>query len=142
MESLPIEGKVASIINERELAITVGSLSGVKIGMKFKVLTDRPTEVVDPDSKEVLGYIDREKVRVRVIEVAEKFAVCKTYRMIKVPGGVDLSLAGLILRPSSTIETLRANEKSFLPPLSEEESYVKRSDRVIQIADDDDKIAP
>ncbi|NTV27992.1 MAG: hypothetical protein HGA93_04865 [Methanothrix sp.] len=139
MENQLIKGKVANIVNERELAINVGSSNGVKVGMKFKVLTDEPTQVIDPDSKEVLGYIDREKVRVQVIEVAERFAVCKTYRMLKTPGGIDLSLGSLILQPSHKQETLRADQKSFLPPLSEEESYVKRGDRVIQIMGDGEK---
>ena len=32
-----------------------------------------------------------------------------------------------------TLETLRADRSSYVPPLSEAESYVKKGDRVVQI---------
>src|SRR5687768_10988114 len=80
MNVLPLEGKVAAIINERELVINIGANKGVRKGMKFKVLAGEVTEVRDPETDEVLGTIEQEKVQVRVIEVQNKLSVCRTFR--------------------------------------------------------------
>jgi len=80
-----IEGKVAQLLSERELVINRGFRDGVTLGMKFAVLTGHPLEIQDPDTHEVLATIDREKVRVKVTQVLDRAAVCKTYefRMIE-----------------------------------------------------------
>ncbi|HXI89434.1 MAG TPA: hypothetical protein VNO24_05395, partial [Blastocatellia bacterium] len=137
----PVEGKVATIINERELAINIGSNAGVQEKMTFKVLAATPLEIRDPETNEVLGIVEQEKVRVKAIEVRERLTICKTYRSRTIPGGplsriVDPTY--LLLAPERTIpETLKASIESKLPPLSEEESYVKIGDRVVEVSDPD-----
>ncbi|MBE7553223.1 MAG: hypothetical protein HS126_19305 [Anaerolineales bacterium] len=140
----PIMGKVATILNERELAINIGSKDGVTEGMKFKVLADQPADILDPDTGANLGSVEREKVRVMATEVNEKFTVCRTYRKEYIPGGPLhgtfsslLKSYGLTDPPREIIETLRADDKSLPPPLSEEESYVKKGDRVILVVEED-----
>ncbi len=138
----PIEGKVASVLNERELAINIGVEHGVQEGMKFKVLAEKPTKILDPATGEILGELDREKVRVRILEVREKFSVCKTYRKRYVRGNplYDMISATsfMVEAPREIVETLKAEDSSLPPPLSEEESYVKKGDRVIQLLNDDE----
>jgi hypothetical protein len=135
-----IEGKVASILNERELAINIGIEHRVKEGMKFKVLAEKPTEITDPETGQLLGELDREKVRVKVLEVKEKFSICRTYKKRYIPGGPFYNMLAINLtqEPREVIETLKAEDASLPPPLSEEESYVKKGDRVIQLLVDDD----
>lgn len=131
-----IQGKVAGILTERELTINIGSSNGVREGMKFKVLANEPIAVVDPVTCAKLGEIDREKVRVITTEVQEKFSICKTYQKRVTPGSAWFNvLAGLPqMGPSREVpETLKAKDSSLPPPLSEEESYVKIGDRVIQL---------
>ena len=131
-----IQGKVAGILNERELAINIGTNNGVIEGMKFKVLTEKPTEIRDPETDKFLGIVDREKVRVQVIEVQEKLSICRTYRTYKVGGGAFGNLGifnRLFEQPHKIPETLKADESEYPQPLSEEESYVKKGDRVIQL---------
>jgi hypothetical protein len=129
-----IEGKVAGIVNERELAINIGNAHGVKEGMKFKVLADEPTEIRDPETDELLGMVDRDKVRVKAIEVYDKFSICRTYRTVLV-GNIDL---GTFYQAKRTVaETLRADEASYISPLPEEKSFVKKGDRVIEIIDEE-----
>jgi hypothetical protein len=132
---VPIEGKVSTVLNERELVINVGINIGVKVGMKFKVLADKMFEVKDPDTGKLLGTIDREKVRVQASEVSEKFAICKTYRQIRKGGGglYIPNLSEMLALSRTEPETLRAEDSTLPPPLSEEESYVKKGDRVIEI---------
>ena len=85
-----LEGRVASILNARELVINIGSNTGVEQGQKFAVLAATPLQVTDPDSGAMLDEIDREKIRVEAHEVRPKITICRTYRM-KGGGGFALS---------------------------------------------------
>ncbi|MBD0370282.1 MAG: hypothetical protein ICV60_05565 [Pyrinomonadaceae bacterium] len=129
----PIVGKVAGVVTERELAINIGKNSGVEVGMKFKVLSDKPTEVRDPETNEVLGYVDQVKVRVKATSVEDKFSLCRTYETYAIAG--ITSLVSILGPPRTIPKTLKAEDSAMLPPLSEEESYVKKGDRVVQILD-------
>ncbi len=71
----PIRGKVAAVLNEREIALNIGSAKGVFVGMYFDVMSLESGDIRDPDTGEVLGSIERPKVRVRVTEVQENFSV-------------------------------------------------------------------
>jgi hypothetical protein len=127
-----VEGRVAAILNARELVVNIGAAAGVKPGMKFAVLADTPLEIRDPVNNSVLDTVDREKVRVEAAEVRGNITICRTYRL----------KGGNPFRPSSGVfqffsdaipETLRISDASTPPPLSEEESYVKTNDRVVSI---------
>jgi len=133
-----IEGKVSGVLNERELTINKGSNHGVHEGMKFKILAEKPVEIHDPDSNELLGTVDREKVIVKASEVSQKFSICKTFRKTIVGSNImAFSELSLMWSPRREIpETLKAEDAALPPPLSEEESYVKKGDRVIQIIED------
>lgn len=135
-----IKGKVSGVLNERELTINIGSSHGVTEDMQFKILADKPIEVHDPDSNKVLGTLDREKVQVQATEVFEKFSICKTFRKTIVGSDAFSSLQLIGAKLSSIFpprreipETLKAEDSAFPPPLSTEESYVKKGDRVVQI---------
>jgi hypothetical protein len=132
-QNKPIEGKVSGVLNERELTINIGSKHGVHKDMKFKILADKPMEIRDPDSNELLGTIVREKVQVQASEVCEKFSICKTFRK---SGGTSMAIQDLwseMFSQKVRVETLKATDSVLPPPLSEEESYVKKGDRVVQI---------
>src|ERR1700687_3874956 len=93
----PIQGRVAQLLNIRELVINVGSKDGVERGMKFAVLAAEPLVIKDPLNGEELGTIDREKIRVEVTEVHERFAVCATYETVVAGGGIGMpSVADLL----------------------------------------------
>ena len=134
---------MAAILNSRELVINIGDQHGVRHGMKFAVLAESELEVRDPESGKLLDTIDREKVRVEASEVRKNVSICRTYRIKKIPAGPLAkgllgisSLADLARPPSEIPETLSIHDSSVLPPLPEEESYVKSKDRVIQVADE------
>ena len=130
----PIEGLVATIVSERELAINIGSDHGVTRGMKFKVLTGSPTEIVDPATGNRLGTISRTKVRVKAVSVLPKFSICETYRTYRTKGNaLSAGLSQFFEQPRTVRETLRAEDADYVPDLPEEESFVKQGDRVEQI---------
>ncbi len=142
MSNEPIRGKVAQIVNSRELVLNIGAKQGVATGMYFDIIEPKGEDIKDPDSGEVLGSIERPKVRVRVTRVKERLSVASTYRMRKknIGGmGFDLS-AGLsgILRPpkwSKEYETLKTTEKTW-EDIDEQQSYVKTGDPVVQVSDE------
>lgn len=134
----PLRGKVAQILTERELIINVGSNHGVRHGMKFKILADAPLEVRDPETHDVIGEIDREKVVVMASEIEEKFTVCKTFRKWATGGASIFSIASMMAGPREKHETLKIEDSSLPLPLSEEESYVKVGDRAIQLVDEEE----
>ena len=104
----------------------------VKTGMIFAILGESPLEVRDPVSNEVLGEVDREKVRVEAFEVRERIALCRTYEVVRRVGGLfDSGLSDLIGPRRDIVATLRSDD--YARPLSGQESYVKIGDRARQV---------
>ena len=139
----PIRGKVAAVLNDREIAINIGSANGISVGMYFDVMSLESGDIRDPDTGEVLGSIERPKVRVQVTEVNKKFSVASTYRSKRVNVGGTLKneifnmgpIARALMPPKwvTKYETLKTSEKNFLEALDEEDSYVKIGDPVRQV---------
>lgn len=133
-----IHGKVAKILNSRELVINCGTNQGVKLGMYFDVFDPKAQEIKDPETQEILGSIDRSKVRVKVTKVQIKICIASTYKSTKVNiGGAGLGPTGFArtLMPPKMVtkyETLKTDEQTW-EDLSEEESYVKIGDPVVQV---------
>lgn len=75
---MPIQGKVAAILNERDLVINRGENDGVSEEMLFQV-TQPNVPITDPDSGVELGVLVRDKIKVKVVEVHPQFSVAKTY---------------------------------------------------------------
>lgn len=127
----PLEGKVAALLNERELVITIGATDGVRPKMRFRVLAAEPVEVVDPDTGDSLGTLEREKVRVQAIDVHEAFTVCQTYETLRRP-----ALSGLVgseLVDSPPVRTLKHGDRGYIPPITSSQSYVSIGDIVQEI---------
>lgn len=133
----PLEGKVATIINVREIGINIGGNDGVQEGTVFAVLAQTPLRVEDPDSGELLGQIDRHKVRVKATEVFDRFTICRTYETYETPGLFPALPSGLQFLPTRHVRTLRIEDSQLPLPLPEEESYVKVGDRVRQVPPED-----
>lgn len=140
MAALNIEGQVAQVLNERELAINRGSAHGVKVGMFFAVLAKTPIEIRDPETEEVLGRYDQPKTRVRVTRTEPSYSICRTYKYRTYGGGFFTAQNALadVFGPRRVVyETLDASKEAFPAPLSEEDSYVEIGDRVQQIEEDE-----
>jgi hypothetical protein len=129
-----IEGRVAQILTARELVINRGSAEGVGVGMRFAVLNRHGTDIKDPDTGEVIGSIEIEKVLVKVVRVDEHLSVARTFRTYSVGGGGLWALSALQGSPPRTVyETLRTDERRLKDELDEKESYVKIGDPVVQV---------
>lgn len=127
---MAIEGKVAAVLNTRELVINRGADAGVTVGTKFAVLGAQ--EVTDPDTNRPLGSLHREKIRVEVVEVQDNMAVARTYETY-LPDDVFSAFF-----PRSTrvtyVRTLRDEAQSPASSASGTGSVlVQRGDRVRQV---------
>ena len=138
-----IQGKVAKILNSRELVINRGSNDGVIRGMVFDVLDPTEHEIRDPDSGDVLGAVKRPKIRVRVVDVQDRMAIARTFltRSVNV-GGMGVSGMRWVdafspPKLEEKPETLRTNEATW-EQLSEQDSQVKTGDPVIQVLPEKD----
>lgn len=134
----PIRGKVARILNSREMVINVGARNGVTVGMRFGVMDAKGEDIPDPDTGELLGSLERPKVEVEVAKVQERFSVASTYKQesVNVGGaGIGMSPFSELLMPArweTRYETLKTEEKTW-EDLEEEYSYVKTGDPVVQV---------
>lgn len=114
-----LTGKVAQLLSHREIVINIGAAHGVRRGSRYKVISEPGDEVFDPDTHASLGRLEREKVRVEIIDVMEKMAVGRTYETRTV-----LTPAARFIR-----ETLGERELAETIPLSKDSGWVKASDQ-------------
>jgi hypothetical protein len=134
----PITGKVARILNDRDIALNIGTDQGVSIGMFFDVLDTAGEEIRDPETNELLGSVDRVKVRVKVTRVQEKLSVASTFEKVRVNiggEGVGISTFSSLLMPPKYVvkyKTLRLDETTR-GEISESQSYVEIGDPVEQV---------
>ena len=142
----PIRGRVARILTAREIAINVGSESGVEVGMRFEVMDTEGQDVKDPDTGEILGSIERPKVRVEISKVQKRLAIASTYNKVTVNiGGQGIgdisSLSRLFMPPKwvTKYETLKTEEKTW-EDLDEADSYVNIGDPVVQVLENSDPL--
>ena len=136
----PIRGKVARVLSTRIVALNIGVVDGVRIGMIFKILSSKGTEITDPDTGEIIGTVDWEKTSVKVMSVQHKVSVASTFRTHRVNvGGAGIGLSNIFQPPKweNQVETLKAEENP-MKELPEEESFVKTGDPVVQVIEGSD----
>lgn len=82
--------KIIKIISDSEFIINAGSNQHVKIGTEFSILDKKGEEVKDPDTEEVLGYLDITKGEIHVTRVFPNMSIAKseTYTV----GGLSASM--------------------------------------------------
>ena len=137
----PIRGSVARVLSSREVAINRGSDHGVEVGMIFKILSQKGSQITDPDTDEELGSVELEKIRVKVTDVQERIAVASTYRSHKVNvGGTGIGFGSRMFEPpkwETRAETLKIDD-AIREELSERDTFVYRGDPVLQVFRDTD----
>jgi hypothetical protein len=137
-----IRGKVARVLNARELVINRGADHGVTEGMRFAVLSDAGENIEDPDTGAVLGSVYRAKVEVEVVSIKAKLSIARTFKVKRRNlGGSGLGSFSKAFEPPKWVEepqTLKSEEKTW-EDLDESESYVHTGDPVEQLVDDEDE---
>jgi hypothetical protein len=133
-----IEGKIASILNERDLVINRGADDGVAEGMRFKV-NEPEVRITDPDTGAELGTLEREKIRVKVIEVHPRFSIAKTYETYESYEPSEVSRL-LSMTSRTTVRRVRklrfGSGVSTGEPIDQAGSSVKIGDPAIEIREE------
>lgn len=70
--------KVVSVINDFKVAINAGFKQGIKVGQKFLLYSLSDQEIIDPDTKESLGFLEIVKGTGTVIHVQEKMCTIES----------------------------------------------------------------
>lgn len=136
-----IEGKVASVLNERELVLNVGSDQGVTVGMRFRILYAGGIEITDPDTNEPLGSVEWPKTEVKIVSVQPHMSVARTFRQFVTPASgtrgfatfAALNLVGDYTPERVETETLRSGSPFAEKELDPSESYVNRGDPAVEV---------
>lgn len=133
-----IEGKVAKILNTREIVINRGSDDGVQQGMKFEVIDDF-YEIFDPDTNDSLGTFKRVKIRVKASEVYQRFSIARTYETYRVreasPLGIPIAATMLPFPKTVTkVRTISSSDTGY----EEGRGHVQVSDKVAQVIEPGD----
>lgn len=130
-----IEGSVARILNERELVINRGTEQGIRDGMKFSVLEEE-NNILDPETREILGSLTREKIRVKIVDVQPKFSVGRTYETYQARS--PSQFVGLL--NARTVTKIRTIDQpgGRSEPFSDVVSYVEVGDKVVQVIEPGD----
>lgn len=127
-----VEGKVAKVLNKRELVINRGSQDGVKDGMRFEVI-EESEEFIDPETMESLGAITRPKIRVMVTDVQPRFSIARTYETYRVSEGSSaiIDFGGRIV---TKVKTISEHDDGFSDVAYERSrSLVRVGDKVVQM---------
>jgi hypothetical protein len=139
-EVKPIRGKVARILNSKEVALNIGQEDGVELGMVFNILDPNGYDIKDPDTGNMIGSVERPKVSVRVTHIQYGMSVASTYKTERVNiGGSSAALSIFSSLPAprwvNRAETLKIDDKTW-EHLEEEKSYVSTGDPVVQVFED------
>lgn len=126
-----IVGKVAKVLNDREVVLNRGRLDGVKEGDYVGIVDAQEFGIKDPDSDRDLGDIVRFKVALRVTQISDRLSIASTYKVSRVNVGGNFNYGALkaFQAPEwvERVERLTYEENSILP-ISPEESRIQVSD--------------
>ncbi len=87
---MPVEGKVAKILGNREIVINRGRGGGVRQGMMFEIFAAEGEEVWDPDTGETLGTVEDVKAKAEVTEVQDRLSIARLLTPESPLGGAGL----------------------------------------------------
>lgn len=137
-----IKAKVADLLDARTLVLNKGINAGVKRGMYFMIYASDGRQIIDPDTKEILGILPIPRVAVRITKVEEAYSVAETYKFKTVnEGGMNTtigSISGYFAPPKyvkkyQTFEIDNRKSKS----IDQQKSIVKIGDMAEQFEEND-----
>ena len=115
--------KVVRIIDSKSIVLNCGIEHGIKCGDKFDVFSIGK-EIIDPDTNESLGTLDKVKDRLTAVSVLPKMCICQN----------PTSYAPLN-HLYSTLSDIIANDSKVLNVDTNEMSNDLDSDNTIRIGD-------
>lgn len=102
-----ILGKVIKIINDKTIAINVGSKE-LETGDYINIL-DKSVEIIDPYTEKSLGNYTFKKAKLQIKETHESFSIAEAYKVETVENALSIAMNPL-LRSSKRIVPLNTNK--------------------------------
>lgn len=136
---MPIEGKIAKILDKHTLVANVGESDGVESDMRFQIYSPGRT-IRDPETNEILGDApDVEKGEVVADEVMENMTVMKskkrTYTKVETP--TNFQVPDLFKRREKKVVT--QEDLNTEEPVPEDRSQISEGDSIRQIIEDNEE---
>jgi len=137
-----LTGKVAQILNDREVIINRGSTHGVRVGTYIGIIDPLSLDVTDPETGDSIGGIRRVKVILKVTQVSDRLAVAATFKTTRVNTGGSglggLGAASRIFEPPKYVERVErlGFDSTSARPLDESESKVRIGDPFEEMTED------
>lgn len=125
-----LHGKVAQLLNVRQLAVNIGRKHGVQEGMYFAVLNRNAADIRDPDTHELLGSTVLPKVHVKVTKVEAEFCIADV-EGTRFRKGFTLP-AFFYTEYAEVPKTLSRSENAEVEEIEEKDSIVRIGDPVVQ----------
>jgi hypothetical protein len=130
-----VHGKVAQLLNVKQLALNVGRDQGVAEDMEFFVLNRNAGTIRDPDTSKPLGTLRLPKIRVKVTLLADEFSVAEV-QGTRHRGGYPLGFPNWLLSGGGDFPlTLKASDHPGVAEIEDKDSIVQVGDPVIQVED-------
>jgi hypothetical protein len=133
---------VAKVFSGQQVAINVGKIHNVEVGMLFDIVVQRTHTIEDPDTGELLGNAKHEipKARVKVTSVQDKYSIASVYSRqpatTKNPNPPAPTLKGdlftglfEVFNPLQNFKTTEGQSVN----LDDEDRYVSTGDPVVQV---------
>lgn len=131
--TVALEGKVALLLNEREIVINIGTEQGVLKDQIFGVYLPKPIEVRNPETGDLLGEIDDIILKVVARRVNPRFTICEAVGYKTIGSGYALSSISPFISaiPEQEVPiTFRVVDSTKPRPIDEKDSIVKVGYRV------------
>lgn len=126
-----ITGKVAKVLNDREIVLNKGRRNGIEEGVYVGIVDSREYGIKDPDSNDNLGDLVRFKVSLRVTQVSETLSIASTYKVSKVNVGGHFNFGSMkAFQPPEWVERVEriSYEEDSALPIDPQESRIQVSD--------------
>lgn len=134
-----VTGKVAKVLNDREVVLNKGRLEGIEEGDYIGIVDSQEFGIKDPENNNDLGDIVRFKVSLRVTQISDHLSIASTYKVSKVNVGGNFNFGSLRAFQAAEwvdrVERLSYEEDSALP-IDPEDSRIQVSD-VFWVVDKD-----
>lgn len=146
MAQKSIRGRIIRILDASTVIVNLGKVDGVTSSNMFSIIAE-PENIVDPETKEVLGTVSIVKGKLKVQSVSDKFSIC-TSKWTEYQSATD-ELWGAIARPYILRGTkvdegteLRVSPKEVKPWRAVSEDIVKVGDQVETVVSQQEKSLP
>lgn len=127
MTSDLIRAQVARVVNSTDLALNRGSDVGVKVGMRFAILSDAGADIKDPETGEILDSVEIAKTVVKVINVTPRVSIARTFRKMESYG-----IGSILTGDRTRNETLNSDESTVQQELDPSKAKVKVGDKAVE----------